>query len=97
MRIHEKMAGSLACLRIHEKLVGSLACLRIHEKLAGSLARVCQYQGLLEYQKVGEWLILGLQANPMTLNQYQTHRLHQDVRQHLQLVFPHVSPLEEEV
>jgi hypothetical protein len=41
-------------------------------------------------------LLLGLQANPVRQSRHQTHSLHQVGSQHLQLLFPRVSPLEEE-
>jgi hypothetical protein len=71
--------------------------LRNHEQTTVSFAHVEQYLGLMEHQKLGELLLLGLQEDPVRQSHHQIHSLHYVGSQHLLLQLPHVSPLEEEV
>ena len=68
--------------------------LRNHEQTTVSFAHVDQYLGLIEYQKLDELPLLGLQANPVSQSRHQIHNLHQVRQRQLQLLVPRVSPLE---
>lgn len=65
-----------------------------HEQPTVSFAHVDQYLGLIEYQKLDELLLLGLQANPVSQSRHQIDNLHQVRQRQLQLLVPRVSPLE---
>jgi len=58
--------------------------LRIHELPTVSFAHVEQYLlGLMEHQKPGELLLLGLQEDPVRQSHHQIHSLHYVGPQHL--------------
>ena len=99
----EQIAEKLGALnfsdnyRTQHQLLDSLPSqvgLRNHEQPTVSFAHVDQYLGLIEYQKLDELLLLGLQANPVSQSRHQIDNLHQVRQRQLQLLVPRVSPLE---